>query len=250
MDMGTWGHGDMGTWGQRRTWQPYAPSPYVPMSLCPYVPMSLCPYVPMSLEQESQTQLNIAPRVVLARHATERRAGRVAAAAARGRRCGDAVNVVEVRVVEEVEDLGAELHRLRPVHADILEERDIPLILARVIKLVSGPGAEGASGRPLERRRVDPEVLVLAVGELLVGTRLRVANEIPRVAERVAGAGDVRAFRYPQRGTRAHERGARDLPSTQRLADDADLVAIEGQIVDVVEVEHVTAIEARVAPEA
>src|SRR4029453_878415 len=65
-DMGTWGHGDMGTTEDMAA--------LCAESLCPYVPMSLCPCVPMSLEQESQTQLNIAPRVVLARHATERRA--------------------------------------------------------------------------------------------------------------------------------------------------------------------------------
>src|SRR4029450_7921494 len=55
VDMGTWGHGDMGTWGHGDNGGYGSP-----MRRCPYVPMSLCPYVPVSLEQESQTQLNIA----------------------------------------------------------------------------------------------------------------------------------------------------------------------------------------------
>src|SRR3954462_12225691 len=92
--------------------------------------VTACWLLPAVLEQEPDTQLHVATRVVLAGHATEGGARRVAA------------RTTEVRVIQEVEHLCAQLEGPRTLDADILEQRDVPLILARVVDVVPRTIAE------------------------------------------------------------------------------------------------------------
>mgnify|MGYP003694748549 CR=1 FL=1 len=73
-----------------------------------------------------RAQLDVPARSVLARDPAELRVRRI------GRR------VVQVRMVREVEDLRPELERFRiHRHCDVLEQRDVPLILARAVDVVA-----------------------------------------------------------------------------------------------------------------
>src|SRR5262249_55065090 len=71
---------------------------------------------PPPLELESQTQLNISSRIILPRDAAE---GQLVVRVR--------VRVAQIRVVEQVEDLGAELHRGRAAGAEVLEQGQVPL---------------------------------------------------------------------------------------------------------------------------
>src|SRR5258708_11346861 len=153
------------------------------------------------LEQVPETALNAPARAILARDANERGAR------------GIAVRAVPVRVIQEVEDLGAELHAVCPAHADVFEHGDVPLVLPGVVDPVAGRVAECPIGRTCEGRRIEPVVRVSCRprGELAVRAVLRIANLIPRLAEVVADAGDVVAAGRPQRRAGAHQPGPRDL---------------------------------------
>src|SRR6266542_1703196 len=90
------------------------------------------------LELDAQAQLDIAACVVLARHASER---------ALVVRIG--VGRAQVWMIEEIEDLGAELHGARTAGAEALEERQVPLLLRRPVDQIAGRVAE----RPGRGRR-------------------------------------------------------------------------------------------------
>src|SRR6187431_3211938 len=55
--------------------------------------------------------------------------------------------VVPVRVVRQVEDLGAELQRVAVADQEVLEERDVPLVLVRAVHAVALGVAERAGRR-------------------------------------------------------------------------------------------------------
>src|SRR5713101_4828954 len=97
-----------------------------------------------SLEQVPETELDVPARVVLARDAAERRVRWVG------------VGAVPVRVIREVADLRAELDAVIRVQAHVLEQRDVPLILPRIVDPESRRVAEGAGRGFLERRRIEP----------------------------------------------------------------------------------------------
>ena len=82
------------------------------------------------------------------------RTGRVRAA----RTC--CFDVDPVRTVDEIENLRPELQALRTAEPEVLEERDVPLLLARIVEPVPRRVAE----RPLrgrgEGRRVEEEILI------------------------------------------------------------------------------------------
>ena len=61
---------------------------------------------------------------------------------------GFAVRTTQVRVIQEVEDLRAELNLAGPLQREVLEERDVPLHVARVAYQISRLVAE----RPRLRR--------------------------------------------------------------------------------------------------
>ena len=89
-------------------------------------------------------------------------------------------------MVREVEDLDAELHPVRSREREVLEERDVPLLIARVAQVVARgvPEPVGAGRNLRERGRVEDEVVVgthatRAPGrELPVRPRLRIANQV------------------------------------------------------------------------
>src|SRR5206468_7417599 len=99
------------------------------------------------LELIPQAELNVAALVSLRRDAPEVGVARIA----RG-------DVVPVRVVDEVEDLGPELDFVAATDTEVLEERDIPILFARVVCQVARAVAEGPRRRRLERRWIDPVV--------------------------------------------------------------------------------------------
>src|SRR4051812_20352495 len=134
-----------------------------------------------ALKQEAQAQLHVPAIVALARRPPEVRVGRVR------------VRPVQVGVVDEVEHLGAELHLARAAQAEVLEEGDVPLLLARVVDQVARRVAERACRRAGEGGGVEPEILVVAIAgrERLVGTLRHIADEVHRLAvAALADAGD------------------------------------------------------------
>src|SRR5437870_9604907 len=79
----------------------------------------------------AKAELRVAARVVLADDPAEVRVRRIRdREAGRRRRPRD---VVPVGTIDKVEDLGAELQPLRAVDAEVLEERDVPLLLGGVV---------------------------------------------------------------------------------------------------------------------
>ena len=108
------------------------------------------------------------------------------------------------------------------------------------------------AGGPRERRGVEPEVLVGAAPA--ENSPLAPAFGSPTEFQGCANVSPMPAMSAPSvthSGVPgAHERRAGDLPAAEHRAHHAGLIAIERQVVDVIEVEHVAAVEARVAPEA
>src|SRR4029077_5623870 len=134
-------------------------------------------------EDVAQAQLPVAARVVLADNTAEVRVRRIhGREAGRRRRLGDAL---PGGTIHKVEELRAELQPLRPVDAEVLEERDVPLLLGGVVPRVPRRVAERAGRRRGERRRIEPEVLIVArsSGEIPVGAGQRIADEVVRLTE-------------------------------------------------------------------
>src|SRR4249920_1490799 len=77
------------------------------------------------LEQVPQAQLDVPARSVLACDPAELRVRRIG------------LGVVQVRMVREVEDLRPELEVSGSTGIDVLEQRDVPLILARAVDVVA-----------------------------------------------------------------------------------------------------------------
>src|SRR5262245_63129489 len=71
-------------------------------------------------EEEPQRELRIPPVAVLADDPAEVGVGRIA------------VRAVQVRMVEEVEHFRAELELCSPLQREVLEQRNVPLLIARV----------------------------------------------------------------------------------------------------------------------
>src|SRR5262245_56086284 len=96
------------------------------------------------LERVAKRELNVAPVTALAGAPTEVRAGDVA------------VRPAQVRMIREVENLDAELHLVRIRDREILEERDVPLLIAGVVQIVARrvPEPVGADRHLGEGRRV------------------------------------------------------------------------------------------------
>ena len=86
-------------------------------------------------------------------------------------------------MVREVEELGAELQPARAAEDEILEQRDVPLRLARVVQDIAAGGAERARRRRGERRRIEPEVVVVPVRKLFVRAGIRIPDEVVRLPE-------------------------------------------------------------------
>ena len=160
------------------------------------------------------------------------------------------LGAVPVRVVDEVENLRAELRGLRSADVDVLEERDVPLILARVVDLVPRPGAERARRGPREHRGLNQKFWSDVPAE---NSSFAPDFGSPVTFQGLPNVSPVPAMSAPsvtQSGVPERMNVAPVIcqpPST--LPDHAGLIAIERQVVDVVEVEHVAAVEARVAPE-
>ena len=90
------------------------------------------------LEDEAQGQLDVAPVPALRGRAAEVGVGDVA------------VRPAQVRVVREVEELRPELDPLHPAQREVLEEGDVPLLIARVAEDVARRVAEVAERRGRE----------------------------------------------------------------------------------------------------
>src|SRR5882762_946676 len=189
-------------------------------------------------EDITKAQLPVAARVVLADNAAEVRVrGIHDREAGRRRRPRD---VVPVGTIDKVEDLRAELQPLRAVELEVLEERDVPLLLGGVVPCVPRRVAEGAGRRCRERSRVEPEVLIVARSgrEAPVRAGERIADEIVRLTEiAVADAGDVVRTRDRERRSRPEEGCAGNLPPAEDVRERRVLVLPERQIVDVVDVQ-------------
>src|SRR4029453_8316387 len=128
-------------------------------------------YEVAGLELVSHAQLDVT-LPVLAGHAAEVAAGRVYIPKPPGQRIGlDPRRIAgppEVRMVGEVEELASHLDPVRPGQPEVLEDRDVPLLLARVVEQVAGCVAERTGRGWCEGSGVEPEVLVrsAAVREL------------------------------------------------------------------------------------
>src|SRR5687767_14282370 len=121
-------------------------------------------------------------------------------------------------MVREVEELRPELQLAHATQREVLEERDVPLLLSRVVELVARRVAERAGCRCRVGRRIEPEVLIAAGRELLIRVRLRIADFVVRLAEAaVAYSGDVVRAEHRERRAGAEERGARDLPAAEQV---------------------------------
>src|SRR5688500_18643503 len=200
------------------------------------------------LELIPETQLNLAAIVGLRRHATEIRVGRVREARAAARdRAG--LRVAEIRVVREVENLRPELQPLRPAQREVLEQRDVPLLLPRIVEQIAWGVAERARGRRRKRGGVEPEIRVASAGEAPARVGLRVAGQVVGLTKcAITHARDVVGAQHRKRRPAAEERRAGDLPPAQQHFHQRVLRLPEWQIVDVMETEDVTAIVARRSP--
>ena len=86
---------------------------------------------------------------------------------------------------------------------EVLEQRDVPLVLARPVDAVARRVAERPIRRRNERRRIEPEVLVgRPVRELAVGVRRGIADLVVGLREGVADAGDIGRRASPRAGCR------------------------------------------------
>src|SRR5262249_56298327 len=114
-----------------------------------------------------------------------------------------------------------ELNPLRVAYTEILEQGDVPLLLAGIPQDVASGIAERAGGRRGERRRVEHEVLIGArsIGELSVDHPGRgIADEVVRLAEvAVAHARDVVRPAHRERRAGSEEAGAGNLPAAQSV---------------------------------
>src|SRR5688500_6707390 len=202
------------------------------------------------LELIPETQLNLAAIVGLRRHATEIRVGRVREARAAARDCAG-LRVAEIRVVREVENLRPELQLLRTAQREVLEQRDVPLLLPRIVEQIARGGAERSRGRRRKCGRVEPEIRVGSAGEVPARVGLRVADQVVGLAERaITHARDVVGAQHRKRRAAAEERRAGDLPPAQQDLQQGVLRLPERQILNVVEAEDVTTVVARWPPEA
>ena len=140
-----------------------------------------------------------------------------------------------------------------PPSADVLEQRDVPLVLAGVVDVVARRVAERAAAGRVKAAGLNQKFWSRPCPA--ENCRSRRPFGSPTRFQGCAMLSPMPAMsaasRHPERRAGAHEGGARDLPAAEHLAESRPgLLSIERQIVDVVEVEHVAAIEARVAPEA
>ena len=139
------------------------------------------------------------------------------------------------------------------LRAEVLEQRDVPLLLARVVdaccaarcRTCRPPGCANAAGLnqkfwSLPRRR-------RTVCWRSRSGRRPGCTGWPNAASPTPAMSFVRVHRERRAG--AQERRAGDLPAAeQRSCSSVVLLAPERQVVDVVEVQHVPAVEARAAP--
>src|SRR5439155_2994972 len=117
------------------------------------------PTVGLLSERELHPELHVA-LARLAEHAAERRAARVDADASVGRVGGvAAIRVSEVRVVQEVEELGPELQPALSADAHVLEYRDVPVREPGGPQDVAARVAERPRRWSGEGRGIEPEVL-------------------------------------------------------------------------------------------
>jgi hypothetical protein len=96
-----------------------------------------------------------------------------------------ALHAAQVRVVREVEDLATELHPPGAAHVEVLEERDVPLLSPGLRRRLRGALPKRPfAGRHLRNAAgLNQKLLSLPVRELPVRARVRVADEIDRLAE-------------------------------------------------------------------
>ena len=134
--------------------------------------------------------------------------------------------------------------------AEVLEERDVPLLLAWVVDAGCGRVAERAGRRIGERCGVEPEVAVADGGrELLVRAGIHIAHQVHRLEEAaVADTRDVVAAQHRERRAGAEERRARHLPAAEQVPHQRALVAQERQFVDVVDAHDMATVEVRRPP--
>src|SRR5207248_2564252 len=138
-------------------------------------------------ELEAHAELNVPAIVGLGGDPPKARSRRIRIPQTAGQRialrAGLIAGPAQVRMVQEIEDLGPELQLPRSAQAEVLEDRDVPLLLAGVVDQVARRVAERARRRRREGGRVEPEIVVAPVGELLVRIRVRIADEVVRLAE-------------------------------------------------------------------
>src|SRR4051812_13996597 len=100
------------------------------------------------LKEEPQRQLNIPAVTVLGDDPAEVRVGRIVDRA------------TQVWGIQEVEDLRAELHFALPCQREVLEERNVPLLIPGISNQVARFVTELPVRRARECRRIEREVLV------------------------------------------------------------------------------------------
>src|SRR2546428_907909 len=174
-----------------------------------------------ALEQEPQTELDVAPIVGLRRHAAEVRVGRIRET---GAAAGDGAGlcVAQIRMVREIEELRAELHVARAGEADVLEHRDVPLLLAWVVQQIAWGIAERPRLRRRECGRVGPVIVVqpCAFRVLRLRVRVRITDQVVGLTERaLADARDVIGPEHRERRAGAKERRAGNLPAAEHLLE-------------------------------